>query len=147
MSEDAAISKKVKKAAQLLLYQHHRLPGSKGWEIKKVIGKDYMNVIKLLERKLDDLGLEIKIVYPDGIDRVSPTEDDLEQARFTSSPRSRYRAARHRSLAGGSTRLQFLRQHSPRSPPSKGRRRGGRSRSFSRRSSLTGRWIRTSTAS
>jgi hypothetical protein len=30
MSEDAAISKKVKKAAQLLLYQHHRLPGSKG---------------------------------------------------------------------------------------------------------------------
>ncbi len=82
MSEDATISKKVKKAAQLLLYQHHRLPGSKGWEIKKVIGKDYMNVIKLLERKLDDLGLEIKIVYPDGIDRVSPTEYDLEQARF-----------------------------------------------------------------
>jgi len=82
MSEDAAISKKVKKAAQLLLYQHHRLPGSKGWEIKKVIGKDYMKVIKLLERKLDDLGLEIRIVYPDGIDRVSPTEDDLEQARF-----------------------------------------------------------------
>ncbi|HPC27449.1 MAG TPA: hypothetical protein P5168_00540 [Candidatus Methanomethylicus sp.] len=82
MSEDAAISKKVKKAAQLLLYQHHRLPGSKGWEIKKILGKDYMKVIKLLERKFDDLGLEIKIVYSDGIERISPTEEDLEQARF-----------------------------------------------------------------
>jgi len=82
MSEDAAISKKVKKAAQLLLYQHHRLPGSKGWEIKKILGKDYMKVIKLLERKFDDLGLEIKIVYSDGIERLSPTEEDLEQARF-----------------------------------------------------------------
>jgi len=82
MSEDAAISKKVKKAAQLLLYQHHRLPGSKGWEIKKILGKDYMKVIKLLERRFDDLGLEIKIVYSDGIERLSPTEEDLEQARF-----------------------------------------------------------------
>ncbi len=82
MSEDAAISKKVKKAAQLLLYQHHRLPGSKGWEIKKVLGKDYMKIIKLLERKFDDLGLEIKIVYSDGIEHLSPTDDDLEQARF-----------------------------------------------------------------
>ncbi len=82
MSEDATISKKVKKAAQLLLYQHHRLPGSKGWEIKKILGKDYMKVIKLLERKFDDLGLEIKIVYSDGLEHLSPTEDDLEQARF-----------------------------------------------------------------
>lgn len=82
MSEDATISKKVKKAAQLLLYQHHRLPGSKGWEIKKILGKDYMKVIKLLERRFDDLGLEIKIVFSDGLEHLAPTEDDLEQARF-----------------------------------------------------------------
>ena len=82
MSEDATISKKVKKAAQLLLYQHHRLPGAKGWEIKKISGKDYMTIIKLLERKLDGIGLEVKVVYSDGLEHLTPTEDDLEQARF-----------------------------------------------------------------
>ena len=46
MSEDAAISKKVKKAAQLLLYQHHRLPG-KGWEIRDP-QEGLQKVIKLL---------------------------------------------------------------------------------------------------
>jgi len=82
MSEDATISKKLKKASQLLLYQHHRLPGAKGWELKKFVGKDYMKVVKLLERRLDDLGLEVKLVYEDGLDHPSPIEDDLEQARF-----------------------------------------------------------------
>jgi len=82
MSEDATISKKLKKAAQLLLYQHHRLPGAKGWEIKKLLGKDYIKIIKLLERRLDDIGLEVKIVYSDGLEHLSPTDDDLEQARF-----------------------------------------------------------------
>jgi hypothetical protein len=82
MSEDATISKKLKKVAQLLLYQHHRLPGAKGWEIKKLLGKDYIKIIRLLERKLDDIGLEVKIVYSDGLEHLSPTEDDLEQARF-----------------------------------------------------------------
>lgn len=82
MSEDATISRKLKKAAQLLLFQHHRLPGAKGWELRKVLGKDYMKIIKLLERKFDELGLEIKIVYEDGLDHQTPTEEDLEQARF-----------------------------------------------------------------
>lgn len=82
MSDDIAISRKLKKAAQLLLFQHHRLPGAKGWELRKVLGKDYMKVIKLLERRLEELGLEIKIVYEDGLDHQTPTEEDLDQARF-----------------------------------------------------------------
>jgi len=82
MSEDATISKKLKRASQLLLYQHHRLPGAKGWELRKFVGRDYLKVIKLLERRFDDLGLEIKTVFEDGIDRPNPTDDELEQARF-----------------------------------------------------------------
>jgi len=89
MSEDATISKKVKRASQLLLYQHHRQPGAKGWELRKFVGKDYMKVVKLVERRFDDLGLEIKVVFEDGIERPNPTEEELEQARFyvlTKSP-------------------------------------------------------------
>lgn len=82
MSEDATISKKLKKASQLLLYQHHRLPGAKGWELKKFIGKDYFKIVKLLERRLDDLGLEVKIVFEDGLEHPHAKEDELERARF-----------------------------------------------------------------
>lgn len=82
MSEDATISKKLKKASQLLLYQHHRVPGAKGWELRKFVGKDYMKVVKLLGRRLDDLGLEIKTVFEDGVERLNPTDDELDQARF-----------------------------------------------------------------
>ena len=82
MSEDATISKKLKKASQLLLYQHHRVPGTKGWELRKFVGRDYMKVVKLLERRLDDLGLEIKIIFEDGLERANPKEDELDQARF-----------------------------------------------------------------
>lgn len=82
MSDDPTISKKLKKVSQLLLYQHHRLPGAKGWELRKILGKDYIKIVKLLERRLDDLGLEVKVVYEDGLDHPTPTEDDLEQARF-----------------------------------------------------------------
>ncbi len=82
MSEDASLSRKIKKATQLLMYQHHRVPGAKGWELRRVVGKDYMRVIKLLERRLEDLGLEVKIVYKDGIDLPNPTAEDFEQATF-----------------------------------------------------------------
>ena len=82
MSEDVTISKKLKKASQLLLYQHHRLPGAKGWELKKFLGKDYFKIVNLLQRRLDDLGLEIKIVFEDGLEHPKPKEDELEQARF-----------------------------------------------------------------
>ncbi len=82
MSEDATISKKLKKASQLLLFQHHRLPGAKGWELRKFVGKDYYKVVKLLERRLDELGLEVKVVFEDGLEHPQAKEDELERARF-----------------------------------------------------------------
>ncbi|MDI9609371.1 MAG: hypothetical protein QFX34_03725 [Candidatus Verstraetearchaeota archaeon] len=82
MSEDASLAKKIRKAAQLIMYQHHRLPGVKGYELRKYIGRDFMKIVSLLQRKLDDLGLEVKIVYADGLEHPNPTEEELEQARF-----------------------------------------------------------------
>lgn len=78
MSEEITISKKLRKAALLLLFQHHRFPGAKGWELRKALGKDYMKIIKLLDRKLEELGLEIKIVHEDGCE----DEKNLDRARF-----------------------------------------------------------------
>ncbi|MDH5806925.1 MAG: hypothetical protein QXW62_06735 [Candidatus Methanomethylicaceae archaeon] len=79
MSEEISLSKKIKKAALLLFFQHHRLPGAKGWELRKVLGKDYMKIIKLLNRRLDELGLEVKIVHEGSSEEQS---EDFDRARF-----------------------------------------------------------------
>lgn len=79
MSEEVSLSKKLKKAALLLLFQHHRLPGAKGWELRRALGKDYMKIIKLLNRRLEELGLEVKIVHEGVFEEQS---EDLDKARF-----------------------------------------------------------------
>ncbi|MCC6013831.1 MAG: hypothetical protein LM593_05640 [Candidatus Verstraetearchaeota archaeon] len=76
MSEEAILSRKLKKALQLLLFQHHHLPGVKGWELRKALGKDYLNIIRILNRKLEELGLEIKIIHE------LEDENDFDKARF-----------------------------------------------------------------
>jgi hypothetical protein len=52
----------VKKAAQLLLFRSHRIPGVKGWELKKALGEDYIEVIAVLNSMLDRLGSAKKSV-------------------------------------------------------------------------------------
>jgi hypothetical protein len=66
MEEESKIEKKIKKAAQLLFFRKHRLPGVKGWELKKTIGSDWIEVIKLLNLDLEKLGMEIKRVNESG---------------------------------------------------------------------------------
>ena len=81
MSEEE-LARKLRRAAHLILFQHHRYPGAKGWELRKVVGRDYMKVIKLLREKLSDLGLDIKIVSEEGEDIASLSEMQLDKARF-----------------------------------------------------------------
>ena len=44
----ARTERKVKKAAQLLFFRQHRIPGVKGWELKKALGDDYMEGIGII---------------------------------------------------------------------------------------------------
>jgi len=52
--------RKVKKAAQLLLFRRHRTPGVKAWELKKALGDDYMEIIEILNSILLKLGMEVR---------------------------------------------------------------------------------------
>lgn len=58
--------RKVKKAAQLMFFRRHRIPGVKGWELKKALGDDYMGVIEVLNSALDKLGMEVKRISEEG---------------------------------------------------------------------------------
>lgn len=58
--------RKVKRAAQLLFFRRHRIPGVKGWELKKALGDDYIDVIGVLNSALDRLGMEVKRISEEG---------------------------------------------------------------------------------
>ena len=70
----AELREKLARAAQLLLYKHHLQPGAKAWELRRALGRDYQQVLKLLDDELGKLGLEVK--------RVSEGESGSESDRY-----------------------------------------------------------------
>jgi hypothetical protein len=41
-SEEALITQKIKQAARILLFQKHRRPGVRGYELKKFLGENIL---------------------------------------------------------------------------------------------------------
>ena len=83
MSEgEAEIGRKVKRASQLLFFQRHRKPGVKGWELKTALGKDFMEIIEILNSELDKLNLQVKVVFEEAETPNEPSEDQIGGARF-----------------------------------------------------------------
>ncbi|HID18089.1 TPA: hypothetical protein EYP27_00940, partial [Candidatus Bathyarchaeota archaeon] len=79
--EEASYARRVKRAAQLLLFQRHRTPGVKGWELRRSLGKNYMKIVKMLDSELERLGLQVKIVHENS-DAGGDEEAKLDRARF-----------------------------------------------------------------
>ncbi|MEM2874715.1 MAG: hypothetical protein QW567_01645 [Candidatus Hadarchaeales archaeon] len=74
-SADAVeMREKVARAAQLLLFRHHMEPGAKVWELRRALGRDYEQVIKVLDAELEKLGLTVK--------RVSEGEGPSDSDRY-----------------------------------------------------------------
>jgi hypothetical protein len=71
MEEKARTERKLKKALQMLLFREHRLPGLKGWELKKALGNDWQDIIGLLNDELDKFGLDIKGISEGGTEDAS----------------------------------------------------------------------------
>ena len=82
MSQQATYMHKVKRAAKLLFYKRHRQPGVKGWELKRALGKDYPEILSLLNQRLASLDLQVKRVFETGEPSGEPTEEQLYRARF-----------------------------------------------------------------
>ncbi|MEM3712647.1 MAG: hypothetical protein QXR97_03815 [Thermoproteota archaeon] len=83
MEQEEKIRSKVARAVQLLLFKSHRVPGVKGWELKKNLGPGYLSIIKFLNARFQELGLTIKIVSDDGNElSMSDDESKLSTARF-----------------------------------------------------------------
>jgi len=86
MSEDepeqAKTGRKLATAAALLLFSSHRLPGVRGYELRRRLGGKYLKIIESLNHRLNAIGLRVKVVFQTTRPGEEPREEDFEKARF-----------------------------------------------------------------
>lgn len=78
----AYYTRKIKRAAHLLFYQRHRKPGARGWELRKKLGSNYPKVLKILDKHLEKLDLQVKTVFEEENPVEKPTLKQLNKARY-----------------------------------------------------------------
>jgi hypothetical protein len=71
------LEKKLSVAVSLMVASGHRLPGVRGWELRRRLGKNYPKLIESLNSKLREVGLQVKIIHDQ-----DAGEGDLDRARF-----------------------------------------------------------------
>lgn len=82
MPRKRKLEKKVKRLIAVLFLRSRSRPGVRGYELRKFLGENYMEVVRAAQRKLEDLGLEIKAVTDDGKILDISSEEDFSEARF-----------------------------------------------------------------
>jgi hypothetical protein len=78
--EQAKSKKRMSTALAMLLFSSHRLPGVRGYELRRRLGKNYPKVIDSLNHRLEPLGLRVKILFEGGADGSGP--EDYDRARY-----------------------------------------------------------------
>ncbi len=60
-------SSKIRRAARAILFKSRSKPGVKGWELYRLLGEDFLEVVKALNNVLEPLGLTVKAVGEGGV--------------------------------------------------------------------------------
>ena len=74
-------SKKLKDAIHVLFFNHHKLPGVRGWELRQELGPDWLDILDVLDEQLKPLDLKVTKALNDP-DIIEPTRSHLMDARF-----------------------------------------------------------------
>jgi hypothetical protein len=113
--EEPFYSERIKRAAHLLFFKHGRVPGSKSWELKTGLGKEYSRVLTQLDEHLKDLDLEVKKVEGQPLGDYKPTGEAEDESRYfvrlrgTLTPReARMTGWRLDNLAALAASLSFI---------------------------------------
>jgi len=80
-ASDKVYARKVRDAVHLLFFKHHKLPGVRGWELRKELGTEWQSVLEVLDKQLKPLDLKVTRVF-DEPDIVEPTGAQLADARY-----------------------------------------------------------------
>ncbi len=71
-----AYGRRLKQAVHLLFFKHHRLPGVRGWELRRALGPEWLDILEVLDNRLKPLDLEVRRVFEES------GEDRPEEARY-----------------------------------------------------------------
>ncbi len=75
--EVGKLEKRLAQAVAMILASGHRLPGVRGWELRRKLGKSFPKVVGALDSRLRQVGLRLKVV-PD----PDAGPNDYDRARF-----------------------------------------------------------------
>jgi hypothetical protein len=78
---EAAYARKARDAVHLLFFQHHRLPGVRGWELRQELGPEWQSVLEVLDKQLQPLDLQVTRVFDDPT-IIEPNQGQLADARY-----------------------------------------------------------------
>jgi len=78
---EVAYSRKLRDAVHILFFQHHRLPGVRGWELKQELCPEWQNVLEVLDKQLTLLDLQVTRVFDDPT-IIEPDSGQLADARY-----------------------------------------------------------------
>jgi hypothetical protein len=84
---EAGYARKLKDAVHLLFFQHHRLPGVRGWELRQELGPDWQNILEVLDKQLHPFDLQVTRVLEEA-NIVDPDQTQLADARYYVTMRS-----------------------------------------------------------
>jgi hypothetical protein len=84
---EAGYARKLKDAVHLLFFQHHRLPGVRGWELRQELGPDWQNVLEVLDKQLHPFDLQVTRVLEE-TNIADPDQTQLADARYYITMRS-----------------------------------------------------------
>jgi hypothetical protein len=76
-----AYQRKLKDAVHILFFTHHKLPGVRGWELRKELGSDWQNILEVLDKRLQPFDLKVTRVL-DEPDILEPTSAQIQDARY-----------------------------------------------------------------
>jgi hypothetical protein len=76
-----AYQRKLKDAVHILFFTHHKLPGVRGWELRKELGSDWQNILEVLDKQLQPFDLKVTRVL-DEPDILEPTSAQIQDARY-----------------------------------------------------------------
>ncbi len=78
--EQQTARKKLATAMAMLLFTSHRLPGVRGYELRRRLGKNYLKIVESLNHRLEPLGLRVKILFE--TPEQGKVEEDYDRARY-----------------------------------------------------------------
>lgn len=82
MSSRENFKYKIWKAARILLLSGYKRVGVRGWELKRILGPKYLDVIKVFNEELDKIGLTVKAVSSSGEVLSLDESEKLSKAIF-----------------------------------------------------------------